>query len=132
HAEVVDLDGDGIKDLLVANLGSFLPTNHRKGSVVLLRGRADGTFQPFTLLQGVGRVADVQAADFRGVGKLDLVVAAFGWQQTGEILYLENRTTDWTRPNFVSRELDPRHGCIHVPVADLNGDGRPDFVALIS
>src|SRR5262249_6450102 len=24
------------------------------------------------------------------------------------------------------------HGAIHVPVADLNGDGRPDFVALIS
>jgi len=28
--------------------------------------------------------------------------------------------------------LDERHGAIHVPVADLNGDGRPDFVALIS
>ena len=28
--------------------------------------------------------------------------------------------------------VDERHGAIHVPVCDLNGDGRPDFVALIS
>src|SRR5437667_449541 len=27
HAEVVDLDGDGIQDILVANLGSFQPTD---------------------------------------------------------------------------------------------------------
>src|SRR5947208_487737 len=41
HAEVVDLDGDGIPDVLVADLGSFQPTNARVGSVVWLRGRPD-------------------------------------------------------------------------------------------
>jgi hypothetical protein len=129
---VVDLDGDGILDVLVADLGEFLPTNEKVGRVVWLRGRPDGTFTPVTLLENVGRVADVQAADFRGVGKKDLVVAVFGWRTTGEILYLENRTTDWGKPKFVPRVLDERHGAIHVPVADLNGDGKPDFVALIS
>jgi hypothetical protein len=132
HAEVIDLDGDGIADILVANLGSFPPTDERLGSVVWLRGRPDGTFTPITLLDKVGRVADVQAADFRGVGKLDLIVAVFGWQRTGEIVYLENHTTDPNKPNFVRRVLDERHGTIHVPVTDLNGDGKPDFVALIS
>src|SRR5262249_38153317 len=132
HAEVVDLNGDGIKDILVANLGSFTPTDAHCGSVVWLRGNKDGSFTPITLLEDVGRVADVQAADFRGVGKLDLVVAAFGWNRTGEILYLENQTTNWEKPNFVKRVLDERHGAIHVPVADLNKDGKPDFVALIS
>jgi hypothetical protein len=132
HAEVVDLDGDGIPDVLVACLGSFYPTDGLVGSVVWLRGSADGSFRPIPLLEGVGRVADVQAADFKGAGKLDLVVAVFGWRQTGEILYLENQTTNWTQPSFVPHVVDGRHGTIHVPVCDLNRDGRPDFVALIS
>jgi len=132
HAEVVDLDGDGIKDILLACLGSFYATDDRVGSVVWLKGSADGTYTPITLLEGVGRVADVQAADFQGNGKLDLIVAVFGWRDLGEILYLENRTTDWSHPVFVPRVVDDRHGAIHVPVGDLNGDGRPDFVALIS
>jgi hypothetical protein len=132
HAEVVDLDGDGILDVLVADLGAFNPTDDRVGSVVWFRGMPDGTFKPFTLLNGVGRVADVQAARFQNNGKMDLVVAVFGWRNTGEILYLENQTTDWAKPAFVPRVLDERHGTIHVPVCDLNKDGKPDFVALIS
>jgi hypothetical protein len=132
HAEVVDLDGDGIPDLIVACLGTFQTSDTRVGSVVWLRGSADGTYTPVTLLEGVGRVADVQVADFNGDGKLDLVVAEFGKHHTGGVLYLENRTTDWSHPNFVPHVLDDRPGAIHVPVCDLNKDGRPDFVALIS
>lgn len=132
HAEVVDLDGDGVRDVIVASLGNFTPTDDHVGSVLWLRGRADGTFTPYTLLEGVGRVADVRAADFNGDGKLDLVVGVFGWRKTGAILHLENHTSDWSRPTFVPRVLDERPGTIHVPVCDLNGDGRPDFVALIS
>jgi hypothetical protein len=132
HAEVVDLDGDGINDVLVADLGSFAGTDDRVGRVVWLRGSADGKFTPFTLLEGVGRVADVRAADFRKVGKKDLVVAAFGWHETGATLYLENQTTDWAKPVFVTRVLDERPGGVHVEVGDVNNDGRPDIVALIS
>ncbi len=132
HAEVVDLDKDGIPDVIVADLGTFPPADRLCGSVVWLRGNKDGTFTPHTLLKGVGRVADVQAADFHGNGKLDLIVAVFGWQDTGEIILLENRTTDWDHPVFEPHVIDQRHGAIHVPVADLNGDGKPDFVALLA
>jgi hypothetical protein len=132
HAEVVDLDRDGVKDLIVANLGNFTPTDAKVGSVTWLKGKPDGSFIPITLLEGVGRVADVQAADFRGTGKLDLIVAVFGWRTTGEILFLENQTTDWEHPKFVPHVLDDRHGSIHLCVADLNNDGKQDFVGLIS
>jgi FG-GAP-like repeat len=132
HAEVVDLDGDGRPDILVACIGKFFPTDEKVGSVVWLRGKGDESFQPVTLLSGVGRVADVQAADFKGDGKLDLVVAEFGWREIGSILLLENRTTDWSKPQFDTRVLDDRHGAINICIGDLNGDGAPDFVTVIS
>ena len=74
----------------------------------------------------------MQVADFNGDGLTDLVVAVFGSGSKGQILYLENRTTHWTKPTFVTRVLDQRAGTINVPVCDLNGDGKPDFVAVIS
>lgn len=132
HAEVLDLDGDGIRDILVADLGSFVPVERRCGRVVWLRGKGDGTFQPVPLFEDIGRVADVQAADFRGTGKLDLVVASFGWNRIGDVYFLQNDTTDWSKPKFTPRELDARHGSIHVPVIDLNRDGKPDFIALFA
>ena len=60
------------------------------------------------------------------------MVRVFGLHAVGEILFLENRTVDWARPGSPHAVLDGRRGTIHVPVADLNGDGRPDFVALIA
>jgi hypothetical protein len=132
HAEVIDLDGDGIKDVLVADLGSMTPIDLRCGRVVWLRGNKDGSFTPHTLLEDVGRVADVRAADFRGTGRLDLIVAEFGLFRIGSVLFLENQTTDWSHPKFVPHVIDERHGAIHVPVIDLNGDGKPDFIGLLA
>ncbi|HUL78258.1 MAG TPA: VCBS repeat-containing protein [Vicinamibacteria bacterium] len=132
HAEMVDLDQDGKKDLLVADLGDFMPGDHEKGSVVWLRQTGRLQFEPVTLVDKIARTADVQAADFDGDGKLDLVVAAFGWHTVGGIWVYENKTTDWKHPKFEGYPVDARPGGIHVPIADLNGDGRPDFVALIS
>jgi hypothetical protein len=132
HAEPCDLDGDGRVDLVVAELGSFQPADHAEGKVIWLRQTRDGGWQPKVIQADLGRVADVQPGDFDGDGDLDLVVAEFGWRKTGRIALLENVGNGAGEPAFQTRVLDPRHGTIHVPTVDLDGDGRLDFVALIS
>jgi hypothetical protein len=126
-----DFDGDGRKDMLVADLGQFFPADHHDGAVIWMRGLANGTFSQFWL-DDWPRVADVESADFNGDGKNDLVVAAFGWRTTGQIAILENQTTSVTKPSFVTHVIDPRPGGIHVIPIDLNHDGKMDFVTLLA
>ena len=132
HIEPVDLDKDRLADFLVADLGSFQPADHPDGAVYWLRRRRDGSYRTIALAAGLPRTSDVRAADFDGDGDLDLVVGSFGWRTTGRLTLLENRTDDWERPRFDARLLEPKTGAIHVPVADLNKDGRPDIVVLFA
>src|SRR6185503_10965996 len=79
HATVADLDRDGQSDLLVADVGAFLPGDHEKGAVVWLRADGKGGFEKRVLADRLPRVTDVEAADFDADGDLDLVVAASGY-----------------------------------------------------
>jgi len=132
HTHVVDLDGDGLRDILVANLGDYWPVDTTEGSVVWLRNGGEGQSETVVLMEGFGRVNEIRTADFDGDGDLDLVVADFGNLTTGRILYLENMTEDYSQPDFAAISLDERAGTSDVPVVDLNGDGHPDFIALQS
>jgi hypothetical protein len=77
-------------------------------------------------------VSESRAADFNGDGRLDLVVADFGWQKSGKLRLFEQRATDGGRIAFRQRMLDPRHGAMRVPPVDLDRDGRLDVVALFA
>lgn len=68
HTTVVDLDKDGRPDILVANMGIFGPRDTTEGSVVWLRNRGNGEFEPFVLIAGLGRVNDVQPPTSTGTG----------------------------------------------------------------
>jgi hypothetical protein len=138
HVEPCDLDGDGLVDLVVADLGDFFPNDQFLGRVVWLKGKLQGGYEPVVVSTALGRVADVQPGDFDGDGDQDLLVAEFGLHITGSILLLNNLGleegpgVEGGNVRFEPQRVDPRHGTIHVPTADLNGDGRLDFVALIS
>ena len=128
HTEVVDANEDGRPDLVVAELGSALPTDDRVGKVSLLINEGDLEFTRKTILEGVGRVADARPGDFDGDGDEDFVVAVFGWIKSGGIGWLEQTDSG----EYAYHPISSKAGGIHVPPIDLNGDGRLDFIALIS
>ncbi len=131
HIALTDFDKDGIHDFVIGDLGEFLPADHQRGAVVWLRGTKEGKLETLAL-DGWPRVADVEPGDFNGDGTVDLAVAAFGWRKVGNLTVLENHTTDYTRPSFVARVVDPRPGAIHAVPVDMNKDGHLDIVAIFA
>jgi len=128
HTEAGDFNGDGHLDIVVADVGSDVPTDDRVGGVYLLTNDGRMQFDTTPLLQDVGRVADVRPGDFDQDGDVDFVVAVFGFLKEGEIGWLEQHADG----SFAYHRLSDKKGGVHVPTVDLNGDGRLDFIALIS
>ena len=127
HTQVVDFDGDGVDDILVAELGELPPSGKRVGKLVLLRGTGTGQFVPQPLIEGLGRVTDVRAADLDGDGDLDLAVAVFGGNHRGQVMWLQNRDG-----GFHPQVLASMAGALNVDPVDLDGDGRMDLVSLVA
>jgi uncharacterized membrane protein len=131
---VGDVNGDGKLDLLVANT-ICAPNDCAAGSVGVLLGNGDGSFQPVVTYDSGGFSAEsVAVADVNGDGKPDLLVAntcatngAFNCVN-GSVGVLLG-TGDGTFQSAVSYGSDGT-GASSVAVRDVNGDGKLDlFVA---
>ena len=131
HVHQTDLDDDGTSDYLVSDLGSFIPEDHRRGKLYWL-SRDGADWSKTVLLEDVGRVCSVDTADFNGDGQTDIIVAEFGWRKTGSIHLLTSTGIVDGVPSFDASIVDQRNGAIHVHQCHLNGDGKLDFVALVS
>jgi hypothetical protein len=116
-AIVADVNGDGVPDLIVANqIGSG------NGSVGVLLGRGNGTFQPTVAYDSGGPHAwSVAVADVNGDSRPDILVAnANGSNTVGVLLNGGNGT--------FSPVVTYKGGGYSIAVADLNGDGKLDVV----
>jgi hypothetical protein len=115
---VGDFNRDGIPDLAVANIGNFgvlVP-----GSVSILLGNGDGSFQPAVTYAGEDPALSVTVADFNGDSIPDLAIVFRGGV---DVLLGKGDGTFKTTPISYVAGADP----VSAVVADFNGDGHPDL-----
>ncbi|MGA8490725.1 MAG: FG-GAP-like repeat-containing protein [Terriglobales bacterium] len=111
-----DLNRDGKLDLVVAS--EYASNSVTTGSVGVLLGNGDGTFQPVVSTSTptpLGGIRSLALSDFNADGKLDLAVGA------GNILLLGNGDGTFQKPTVLGA------GGPGIAVGDFNRDGRPDL-----
>jgi hypothetical protein len=110
-----DVNGDHHPDIVVAD--------KINGSVSILLGNGDGTFQPFTQANLPGPFDRGTLADVNGDGTVDLITSSYvflgvpGGFDSG---------TPLSTPDGLFGNCEGRDGS--VAVADVNGDGQPDVL----
>jgi hypothetical protein len=120
-------------DLLVANSCDVAPPNCFNGIVSVLLGHGDGTFNAPVTYHASGKHAKpIEVADVNGDGKLDLLVGAcLGSSNcaSGSVAVLLGNG-DGTFQSAVGYQVGGGSSAIALALADLNGDGKLDVVAL--
>lgn len=79
------------------------------------------------LIDGLFRMADMDAADLNADGIPDFVVSGFGTRQ-GNLAWFESQEGD----GYVEHVLIDRPGAVKAELHDFNGDGFLDIAALLS
>jgi hypothetical protein len=124
----VDLRGDGKIDVLVANSGDIDGNFYSSGSLDVLLGKGDGTFQsPVTYSVGPNPWS-LAVADVNGDGKLDALVADACWcGHDADLAVLLGNGDGTFQPavTYDSGNIDT----FSIAVADVNGDGNADLLA---
>jgi hypothetical protein len=128
RVHVCDWNQDGLQDYLVGDLGTFAVGDHHYGSVALHLALPAGGYKKVLLAENLARVVEAKPFDYDDDGDWDVLVAEFGWRTTGSLKLLRNVGGTADAPQMKVEVLDPRHGCLGIEIADLDGDSRPDFV----
>jgi hypothetical protein len=128
---IADVNGDGKADLLSANCGPAACSPQQSGGTVgILLGNGDGTFQAAASYVAGNSPDSIASADMNGDGKPDVVVGNWGISNgesnDGAVTTLlgNGDGTFQSAQTFLSGGNE----ATSVAVTDVNGDGRPDVV----
>jgi hypothetical protein len=121
HVRAVDLDGDGLMDILACEA--------KDNQLLWLRQTAPGRFEEQVIASDLPGIVHVEAADMTGSGHLDLIVSCMGVvfpnnDKIGSIVILENDGHQHFTKHVVAENI--ARVC-DVRAADLNGDGKLDL-----
>ena len=116
---VADFNGDGKPDLVLANNYQY----GAPGTVAILLGNGDGTFQAAVNYGTGSEPASVAVADFNGDGMLDLAVGNFGDSNISILL----GNGDGTFQAAVNYGIGSQGQPWSVAVGDFNLDGKLDL-----
>ncbi|HTQ57513.1 MAG TPA: VCBS repeat-containing protein [Bryobacteraceae bacterium] len=118
---VGDFNNDGRLDIAVVS---------QTGAITVLLGDGHGGFSPSPAsASGASQTTSVTAADFNGDGILDIAVAEYAGSATGSV-YVCSGKGDGTFQTPARISL-PQYAPA-VTSGDLNGDGHPDLIAVLS
>ncbi|MGA3193907.1 MAG: Ig-like domain repeat protein [Terriglobales bacterium] len=130
---VADVNGDGKLDILVVNdCTSNINCAYTigDGSVAVLLGNGDGTFQPAVAYDTGGQFPNqVLIADMNNDGKPDLIVSNFsgGTNGFGEVGILLGNGDGTFQPAVIYNSAYS-YNLAQVAIADINGDGNLDLL----
>ena len=110
---LIDLDDDGILDLVIAGYNPSDP------NIMVKKGNGDGTFQTGTSYGTSGDIYDFEIGDINNDGKLDIVA-----RRNGNVsLLLGNGDTTFNNPTVLYTGTH-----LGLALGDVNGDGNLDII----
>ena len=128
---IADFNGDGKLDVAVANQ-NCLSIPCPSGSVSILLGNGDGTFQPQTQVSTAPGPTQVAVGDFNADGRLDLAVAAYAdtnsGPSNGTMVSILLGNGDGTFGPHV--DYTAGTGVAAVVIDDFNKDGKLDLAVV--
>ncbi len=129
---ICDVNGDGHADVIVGN--GCQDSSCNGGSVSVLLGNGDGTFQPPASYSSGGYGSySLGLADLNGDGHPDVVVAVNvteSYDSHGEVSVLGNNGNGTFQAPVIYKSGG--YTATSVAIGDVSGDGRPDVVVLNS
>jgi hypothetical protein len=132
HVQVVDLDGDGVEEILACDaLGHRLVRFDRRSDAAAF-GPAGGVWEATTVAEDLHVPAHATVVDIDGDGDLDIVVAILGDilpsdADVGRVELLERTESGYERRVL----LDNVRRVADVQAADLDGDGDIDLAVAV-